>query len=114
MALAGCYNDSREDLYPTPSGGSGCDTANITYSGFIAPLMQQTCAISACHDNATASLDIVLDNYSGVREIALNGRMMGAITHTNGFYPMPKDGNQLDACTISKIRTWVNAGAPEN
>lgn len=113
VMLGSCYNDNREDLYPAPPPG-GCDTTGVTYSGFIAPLMQQSCAISTCHDNATASLDIVLDNYNGVREIAQNGRLTGSVTHSSGFYPMPKNGNKLDACTIDKIRAWVNAGAPEN
>ena len=35
LTLTGCYNDSREDLYPIAS----CDTSDITYTGFIAPLM---------------------------------------------------------------------------
>jgi hypothetical protein len=110
--LGSCYNDNREDLYPTPSQ-SNCDTTGITYTAVIEPLMRQSCAISACHDDATASLDIVLDNYEGVRTIAMNGKLMGSITHAGGFYPMPKDGNKLDDCTIAKIRSWVRDGAPE-
>lgn len=107
----GCYNDNREDLYP--SIGS-CDTITVSFSAFIAPLMNTTCATSACHDAATASFALILDNYTDIRQIALNGKLLGSVTHASGFYPMPKNAARLDDCTIAKIRAWINAGAPEN
>ncbi len=107
----GCYNDNREDLYPATDN---CDSTNVSYSSFIAPLMNASCATSACHDAATASYAIILDNYAGVQQIALNGKLLGSITHSGGFYPMPQNMPKLDDCTIAKIRNWINAGAPEN
>jgi hypothetical protein len=108
--LTGCYQDNREDLYPVVS----CDTAGITYSGFIAPLLNQSCAISTCHDNETAAQNMVLDNYAGIQEIAVNGKLVGSLTHAAGFYPMPKSANKFDDCTLLKIKKWVNDGALEN
>ncbi|SRR5690606_8200904 len=107
----GCYNDNREDLYPAIGD---CDTATVSYSEFIAPLMNASCATSACHDAATASFALILDNHADVQQIALNGKLLGSVTHASGFYPMPKNAARLDECTIAKIRAWVNAGAPEN
>jgi hypothetical protein len=40
--------------------------------------------------------------------------MYGAITHSAGFTPMPKDAAQLSACTIAKIKKWIDDGAPNN
>ncbi len=106
-----CYNDNREDLYPAIQD---CDTANVSYSAFIAPLMASSCATSGCHDAATASFAIILETYEDVKDVALNGKMLSSINHEGGSYPMPQDAPKLDDCTIAKVRSWINAGAPEN
>ncbi|XZF12517.1 hypothetical protein ACTHGU_12050 [Chitinophagaceae bacterium MMS25-I14] len=108
--LSSCYFDKAEKLYPA----SACDVSGVTYASTIAPIMAQNCTTSGCHDAATASGGYVLDSYSGVQAVASSGRLMGAVKHESGFSAMPQNANQLDACTINKLQTWVDAGAPNN
>ena len=89
--------------------GSACDTANVTYTNFVKPLVQAKC--QGCHGNTNPSAGINLSTYATAKPIAQNGKLVGAITRTSNW--MPKNGQKLDDCTILKITTWVNQGAPE-
>jgi hypothetical protein len=110
LAMTGCYNDKYEELYPS----GGCDITNVTYSGTISKITAQSCSLSGCHDASTASSGVVLDSYSGVKAIVDDGRLMKVVKHENGVSPMPQNAAQLDACTISKLQTWVDNGAQNN
>ena len=90
---------------------TGCDSTVFTYSGAVAPVMQTYCI--GCHSSASAPGGD-LTNYAAVKQSAVDGRMIGAISHTTGFSFMPSGGNKLDDCTIAKIKKWVAAGAPNN
>lgn len=96
----------------TTNCSSACDTTVFTYSQAVKPILETSCY--GCHNSATTSAGINLTVYSGVRTIALNNRLMGAITHSAGYKPMPLNGNKLSDCNIVKIRKWVQAGAAEN
>lgn len=93
-----------------------CDTNAITYSNTIAPVLVKNCV--GCHNDNTANGNVKLNSYANVKIVADNGRLVGAITHATGFIPMPKttpDGQiKLPDCKINQIKTWVNAGAPNN
>ena len=108
MALSSCYNDKQEDLYPA----GGCNTDTVTYSRTIQPILNQNCALSGCHDAASAMSGVVLDNYNGAK--AKQDRLVGVINHETGYSPMPKGLPKLDDCTIAKITKWVAGGAPNN
>ena len=106
--LSGCYYDKTEILYPQ----TACDTATITYSNTINPLISSFC--NGCHGGATPSAAIKLDTYAGVKQQVDNGRLWGAVSHSTNFSPMPKGGAQLNTCNLTKIRLWIAAGAPNN
>jgi hypothetical protein len=89
-----------------------CETENISYSGFVAPLLTNTCV--GCHSGGSPSGGITLNTHAGVQAVALNGRLFGAISHASGFQPMPRGGNKLSQCTIDKIKGWIDDGAPNN
>lgn len=110
LAMTGCYNDKYEELYPA----GNCDLTNITYSGTVNKIMQQSCTQSGCHDASTASSGVILDNYAGVKAIVTDGRLINVVNHVSGYSPMPKNASQLDKCTIDKLQQWVNDGAPNN
>jgi hypothetical protein len=55
-----------------------------------------------------------LSTYGGVKSIATSGALLGSIEHSGNYTPMPHNRAQLQACEISKMRVWVNAGALEN
>jgi len=109
---AGCYNDNLQDMYP---GGSGnCNLDSVKFGTVIQPIMNQSCALSGCHDAATAMYGINLSSYAGVQAIAADGRLVSTTTHANGVSPMPKNMDKLDDCKLSQIQKWVAAGAPNN
>jgi hypothetical protein len=102
-----CYYDKEETLYPFTK----CDTVNVTYSQTVVPILTANCYV--CHSTGNQQSTIILDTYGGVREVALNGKLIPAIEQT-GPFPMPKSGSKLDPCSIDKIKKWVNDGAPQN
>lgn len=94
------------------TGGGGCDTTNVTYAGTIQPLMTNYC--TGCHSGAAPSGGINLSSHAGVATVALNGQLYGSINHAAGYVAMPQGGAKLSDCNIAKVRTWINAGAPNN
>ena len=100
-----------EDLTCDANAGA-CDTTNITYGGFIAPLLASNCV--GCHSGGAPSGGITLNTHAGVQAVALNGRLFGAVNHSSGFQPMPRGSARLPQCTIDKIKSWINDGAPNN
>lgn len=89
-----------------------CDTTNVTYSGFVAPLLTTYCV--GCHSGGAPSGNILLNSHAGVQTVALNGRLAGAITWANGYQPMPRGSGKLSECNINKIKAWINNGALNN
>ena len=100
-----------ENLNCDPNAGI-CDTLNISYSQIIVPILQNACV--GCHGGAMPVASIDLSTYSNVEAMAVNGRLLGAISHDPAYAAMPKNGNQLPNCTIAKIRAWINEGAQNN
>ena len=107
-SLNSCYYDKADLLYPD----TACDTAAVKYSTSIVPVLSSNCI--SCHGGSTPSAGIGLDTYAGVKTQANNGRLLGAVTHSPNFSPMPKNSNKLSTCNIEKIRIWIAAGAPNN
>jgi uncharacterized membrane protein len=112
--LNSCYYDNEEELYQNIQTAQ-CDTTNVTYSGTIAPIIQQNCY--TCHSTTAPSGGVVLDTYTGVAASAANGlssRLWGSINHLSGYSAMPKGGNKLTECELKKIEIWLRAGSPNN
>ncbi|MDD2963961.1 MAG: cytochrome c [Bacteroidales bacterium] len=112
VLTASCYRDNEEELYPQVPGSGNCDLTSVTYQSTIAPIMASSC--NGCHSGAGASAGVVTNTYEGLKTIALNGKLYGSVSHASGYSAMPKNGNKLSACNIEKIKTWVDAGAPNN
>lgn len=89
-----------------------CDDADVSYAQFVAPLMQQFC--NACHGSSSPSGGIITDTHAGLESIANNGSLYGAISWSDGFNPMPQGQDQLAACEIMKVKTWIDEGALDN
>jgi hypothetical protein len=108
--LNSCYRDVEEVLYPSTGN---CDTTGVTYANTVAPLLQNNGCMS-CHAGPSPSGGVSLDNHAGVRAVAQNGKLYGAINHSAGFSPMPQGGSKMNVCNISKIKAWIDAGAVNN
>ncbi len=113
--IQGCYTDNEEELYGTTTTIT-CDTTGVKFSTNVLPIMTAQCATSGCHNAATASAGANLSGYVTIKSYITNGKdlFIGSIKHTLGFSAMPKSGNKLAACDISKIETWIKAGMPNN
>lgn len=109
MGTGGCYYDKEELLYP---GSFICDTAAVKYSTTILPIVSASCY--SCHAGQFPLGGIRLDSYADLRLVALNGKLYGTITHNGSFPPMPRDAPKLSDCKIGYIKTWIDAGAPNN
>jgi hypothetical protein len=110
LFLTSCYNDNEEDLYPA----GACELTAVTYATTIKPIMQASCAMAGCHNNATASAGVRLEDYPGLKTIATSGQLIGAINHSSGFSAMPKNMAKLSQCQLDQIKKWVDDGALDN
>lgn len=111
ISLSSCYYDSEEALYPSVS--NGCDTTNVTFSGSVVPMLANNCL--SCHSNSVAAAlgnGIQLENYADVKTYSV--RIDGAIKHTGGYSPMPKNGGMLKSCLITQFDIWIRNGMPDN
>lgn len=109
FVLSSCYYDSKEDLYAYQN--SQCDTAAISYSIDIEPIITAQCL--SCHNSALANGNVILENYDDVKASGQAGSLYGTITATNGYSIMPGSGSMVQ-CNIDKIGAWINAGMPNN
>lgn len=114
LVFYGCYYDNEETLYGKPGGS--CNTSSVTYSTDIVPIFQTNCFV--CHSASLVSEGggggYNLQDYNVVKMLALNGRLVGAVSHAAGYSPMPKYGTKLNDCNISMIKVWVTNGALNN
>ena len=109
--IAKWIQQGAQDLTCDDSQGT-CNTTNVSYSGFVAPLLTTYCI--GCHSGGAPSGGITLNTHGGVQTVAQNGRLVGAITWASGYQPMPLGSAKLSDCNIEKIKAWVNDGAPNN
>jgi hypothetical protein len=110
LLLTACYYDKEEVLYG--NAATACDTTAVTYAGTIAPIMSANC--NSCHSGSAASGGVVTSTYASLSIIALNGTLGHSVNWDNSLSPMPKGGSKLPTCDLSKIKKWVNLGAPNN
>jgi hypothetical protein len=109
LSLSSCYNDSEEAIFPEIRA---CDTTNITFSGSVKSMISTYCI--SCHGNQVASSKgsgIKLEDY---QDVAGNDRILGAIEHRSGYFPMPQSGGSVDSCSLNQFRKWINISKPNN
>ena len=116
VILYSCYRHNEESIYPKSliPGSTSCDTTNVSYDSTISNIFLQNCALSGCHASSSSPSGYTLDNYNGAKSVVLNGRIIGAITHTTGYAHMPKDRPMLNDCQIGLIKSLIDQGAQNN
>lgn len=110
--IARWINDGALNNACPPDTSGGCDTTAVTYSGFVSGVFSTNCL--GCHSGSNPSGSVNLSTFAGVQTVANNGQLVGGLTGTPPNFLMPVTGTPLDACTIAKIRAWVNHGAQNN
>jgi hypothetical protein len=105
--------DAGADTATCPPPVGACDTTNVTYSSTIRPLVEARCL--GCHNGGNSgNKNVDLSTHAGIQRVAQSGQLVGALSHSLGFTPMPMNGAKLDDCTLDKIRAWIVRGTPNN
>lgn len=103
-----CSYDNEEELF---EGDCGL-IENVSLQQDIVPLFDSNCF--SCHSTENASGGVVLETYLSLKEVAENGRLLGAIKHQEGFTNMPLSGEMLNECMIKTIEVWIEEGIQNN
>lgn len=101
-----------EGADPVGICGGGCDTTNVTYSGTIEPIINNSC--KGCHSGGAPAGNIPLTTYADVKKQVDNGKLWGSVNWDGGYSPMPKDAAQLSSCKVQTIGIWIADGAQNN
>lgn len=109
--LQACYYDNKEDLYQH-APPQDCNFQAVSYSTDIIAIMDGHCM--SCHNPNDQFGNVNLEGYNNVKNYANNGSLYGSVAHQNGFSIMPPSGQKIPQCSIDKIKTWVDSGAPDN
>ncbi len=94
------------------NSGSTCDTTEVSFSAFIVPLIQENCI--ECHSGDEPRGGVHLNSHEGVKKVADEGRLYGAVAWLGGYEAMPQGRAKLPDCDISKIKVWIDAGTPND
>lgn len=98
---------------------------NVSYSQHIQPIFNVSCALSGCHDDATAAAGLRLTSWLNVTanpQIVFpgepdNSMLVWAIEGNTSVPPMPPMNSSVLPLTrkqIKGIRTWIAEGAKNN
>jgi len=108
VLLQSCTYDKEMLLPPSNSA----DTVNVSFAASILPLFRANCF--SCHGNGSNLGNVSLDTYDDVKALAVSGRLLGSISHSTGFVPMPFGADKLDDSSIDAVRIWIDEGASSN
>lgn len=100
-----------KDLTCNPGYG-GCSTTNMSFTNDIVPILKQNCI--GCHGGTSPQAGINLSSHSSVVAMAQSGKLLGSVNHDPGFIAMPPAGNGLPACSIDRLKAWIDQGMINN
>ncbi len=95
----------------------------LNYTDHIQPIFTNNCALSGCHNDATAQQNLRLGSYEGVLAGSVNGSVVVPVNadkspvifflerEDDSSLRMPKGSPPLDDGTLSLIRKWIDGGA---
>jgi mono/diheme cytochrome c family protein len=106
--LQSCTYD-KEMLLPA---SNSADTVNVSFAASILPLLRANCF--SCHGNGSNLGNCSVDTYDDVKALAVSGRLLGSISHSAGFAPMPLGADKLDNSSIDAVRIWIDEGTRNN
>lgn len=108
-ALPSCYYDDYKTLYGT---GGACDTAAVSFSTDIQPMIATNCG--TCHGAVAPSAGLSLTNHTQIAASITTGNLLQRV-HLPAGAPgaMPTTG-PLSSCQKAKLRTWKRLGALNN
>lgn len=101
----------RGELIQPKAYPCGADTLTITYTTFIGSMLVKNCTFSNCHNSGSVFGDYTI--YSGIKAKVDNGSFESRVLKIKDMPYVGTPGpTSLDNCTLQKIQTWINHGAP--
>ena len=101
-----------------------CEDGVVYFENEVLPIFIANCAISGCHDQASAEEDVILTNYQnimkGIKGSDLNDSEYYKVLVKNEKEdlmprtPNTEEGFQLPQDEINTIKTWIQQGALNN
>lgn len=107
-----CYYDNKEELYP---GQTKCDTTNVSFAKDIKPQIDAQCI--GCHNTQSPTAGVSLSTHAEIQVYAKSGQLHGVlawIAPYTGSKQMPPNGPKWSNCNLSKLKSWIDKGAPNN
>jgi hypothetical protein len=134
--LGGCVHEPTIGEFESGGGGAHADTVQfeintkpcepeiIYFENDVLPIFISNCAISGCHDVASAEDGVVLTNYQnimkGIKANDLGDSEYYEVLVTNDQedlmprIPGTEQGYRLSSEQISTVREWIEQGAENN
>ena len=125
----GC-SDSGTPTGGDGGGGNGGTTDTVSFASDVRPILQSSCAISACHGSAPIQSGLNMGTATWTQIRAASGNVGGLVvvagnasssnlylkTTTNPPFNarMPLTGGFLSTTQQNLIRDWINQGALDN
>lgn len=105
----------------TTNMGTPCDPDVVYFDQQVLPILRSNCALSGCHDAATAQEEVILTSYENVMQTAeivpfdLNeSKLYEVITDDDPEDRMPPSPNTpLNSEQVQLIAKWILQGAKD-
>lgn len=90
-----------------------CGIENVTYNKDIAPIIEQTCAYSGCHDGVQQTR---YSSYSELTEDITNNTIFDEVIESRDMPPSYAENGptELTEEQYNLFACWAEAGYPEN
>ena len=120
-----CTHEPLNPIDPNPIDSTGlggnCDPDTVYFQQEVLPLIVSSCAMSGCHDAASAQDGVVLTSYSTIMNTGdvkagqpNNSELYEVLIETDPDKIMPPPPASLTAAQIQLIKTWIKQGARNN
>lgn len=107
-AFVQCTSENSLEKY----GESSCNTAVVSYSEDVAPILSAHC--TSCHGNDITTADFNVEGYDYASSAALDGKLFNRMNRSLGDPMLMPPNGPLDSCSIALIKAWTDHGAPNN
>lgn len=105
MGLSACYYDKEELLYPN----TDCNTATVSFSRDVFPILQTRCATPGCHVQGGGS-SMLFENYTQIKASVQSGKFNDRVIVQQNMPP----GQPLSKCQLDFLKAWIEKGSPDN
>lgn len=111
------------DINTPPDTTTNCDPSTVYFQNDVLPIFASSCAMSGCHNAASAAEGVILNNYANIMNTGEvdpgnpdNSKIMESIMDNDPDkkMPPPSSGITLSQDQINAINNWITQGALNN